>query len=141
MKTTDDFLLEARVLCESYYAYKGQSVAEVIRRWQEEGDKLFDPPKQIRHKKHAMYAHGLVPVKELWPHREYTWTRSKARRSPEEWDKLAAQMDAEGVQDPLHLMIGRRGGVKIGEGNHRLAIARELGMKTLPVVFHFRESA
>jgi hypothetical protein len=30
-------------------------------------------------------------------------------------------------------------GVKVGEGNHRLAIAKELGIK-VPVMFHFRSN-
>lgn len=41
-------------------------------------------------------------------------------------------------EQPLLLFIGKEGNVKVGEGNHRLAIARELGMKKVPVKFMFR---
>jgi hypothetical protein len=123
-------------LLEGYYEYGGEALAEVIRRWQEDGDKLLDP-RVIRHKKHTMHAHGLFAVRDLWPHREYTWTRRSSRLSAEEWDALTASIKAEGLKEPLRLMIGRKGGALIGEGNHRLAVAKAIGVKALPVQLVF----
>lgn len=125
-----------RAKTAGYYKYGGQSLSEVVKRWQEDGDKLYDPEK-ITHKRHSMYAHGLFPINDLWKLREYTWSKFDARRTPAEWDDLLDSLRAEGLQEPLHVMIGREGGAKIGEGNHRIAIARELGMRELPVKFHF----
>ena len=42
---------------------------------------------------------------------------------------------------PIMLVVGRNGIVKIGEGNHRLAIAKQLGIKTVPVEFVFYNKA
>jgi len=113
----------------SYYDWTtGMALRDVIRRWQENGEKMYDRSMPV-----------MVPLSDLWPHREYTWKRGSARRSPEEWDDLAASMK-RGWQkrEPLHFSIGRKGGAKVGEGNHRLAIARQLGIKQIPVEFHFQ---
>lgn len=124
----------------SYYEWKpGISLDEVIRRWQENGDKTYDDV-------------AMLPTHDLWEHREYTWTREKARSGyahvrgesvwlsgPQKWDALMEDMRDHGwnPNDPLHLMIGRKGGVKVGEGNHRLAISREIGISQVPVQFQF----
>ena len=94
----------------------------------------------------------MLTVRELWPLREYTWSREKSRSGfakvdgksvqlsgPMKWDALVEDMKKRGwdSNDPLILDIGAKGGVKVGEGNHRLAIARELGMSRVPVQFRF----
>jgi hypothetical protein len=129
-------------LAAGYYDLKsGTPLKEVIRRWVEDGEKAYD---------HSM------PVdyspKDLWPHREYTWTRDNARGGfakvkgksvelpgPLKWDALAIDLKKRGwdPNDPLHLSIGKNGKSKVGEGNHRLAIAREAGLSKVPVFFHF----
>ena len=48
-------------------------------------------------------------------------------KSRERWDP----------KEPLQFEIGRKGGVKVGEGNHRLALAKELGISKVPVWFHY----
>jgi hypothetical protein len=55
------------------------------------------------------------------------------------WDALKEDLRINGwdPKEPLQLEIGAEGGVKVGEGNHRLAIARELRMSKVPVWFHF----
>lgn len=93
---------------------------------------------------------------ELWPYREYTWTRSTARpgpvrredstyvdlEGPSKWDFLLQQMHTHGwaSKEPLHLLVDKRGQMQVAEGNHRLAIARELGLSKVSVVFEFRNS-
>lgn len=88
------------------------------------------------------YCTTMVPTDLLWKYREYTWTREKSRHSasgnPERWDELKRSMAKNGwsKDDPAIFMIGREDGrAKLGEGNHRLAIARELGIKQIPVRF------
>jgi hypothetical protein len=101
-------------------------IAEVLRRWEEDGNKprFWDSLRMT------------YPLDDVWRYREYTWTREKARQSPEEWDELKAAMKRGwDPASPIMLQLGRNGIAKVGEGNHRLAIARELGMSTVPVRF------
>ena len=122
-------LNEARRVVEAYYrAERGLTLDDVISRWQDGGDKLYDSEMPV-----------VIPVPEVWPHREYTWSRREARISPEEWNTVKASLKAGGwrADEPLHFQIGRQGGTKVGEGNHRLAMARELGIRSVPVFFHY----
>jgi hypothetical protein len=77
----------------------------------------------------------MVPVHELWPHREYLRNPEHSRGGAEHWHQLKKKMSDEGwnSEEPLELRVGSDGGVKIGEGNHRLAISRELGVDKVPV--------
>jgi hypothetical protein len=107
-----------------YYYKDPPRLVEIIQRWKRLNAKLVDESMPL-----------MLSLKEVWPHREFRWTREQARRSPEEWDTLEEQLQKEGwnPRDPLILDIGREGGVKVAEGNHRLAIARALGIKKIPV--------
>jgi hypothetical protein len=114
---------------DNYYSFNEGSplpIAEVLRRWAKD-----------HNKPRAWDAIRVdYPLNEVWKYREYTWTREKARQSLEEWDELKASMKKGWDPDnPLILIFGRNGIAKVGEGNHRLAIARELGMSTVPVRF------
>jgi hypothetical protein len=105
-----------------------RDVHTTIDRWRKDNEKLYDDVQPV-----------MVPVKLLWPMREYTWSREDARLSPAGWDELKASLKRKGwdKNDPLHLYIGQEGGEKVGEGNHRLALAREIGLREAPVRFHF----
>jgi tRNA nucleotidyltransferase/poly(A) polymerase len=110
-----------------YYSnYTG--LGDVIANWQKLGDKMYEDDMPV-----------MVRLSELLPYREYVWTRDKARLEPHEWDELMDSMNSRGWKkgSTVHLQIGRKGGVKVGEGNHRLAIAAELGIERVPVFFHF----
>jgi hypothetical protein len=125
---------------ESWYYYwePGVTLQTIIDRWQKQRpgkDKWGQP--MPRQKMYDASMPLMISVDELWPLREYTWTRENARRSPEEWDQLMQEMKTHGWNPtgryPLLLNIGAEGGVKVGEGNHRLAIAKQLGIKEVPV--------
>lgn len=129
-------------LSEAYYRIvKGATppVSEVVERWMR-GDKLYDER-----------VHGYYPLRDLWPLREYTWTRSTSRAGvldgedlpgPEKWDRLVASMRRSGwdPNQPAQIQVGKDGKAKVAEGNHRLAVAREAGIREVPVVFIFRQS-
>jgi len=102
--------------------------------------------------------HAKYSPDELWPYREYEWSRDTAadedsidkwQHIPDEsgnvgvdkWDATVEKMHKSGwkTSNPAHIEIGKNGVVKVGEGNHRLAIAKELGID-VPVMFHFREN-
>jgi len=125
----------------AYYDYEpGLTIEEVIRRWQRQR-----PGKDSRGRplpRQKMYDHAMplaVSLEEVWPYREYTWSRGRARCSIEEWDELLASMrDGWNVDNPLLFLIGRESGANVGEGNHRLAIAQSLGFDEVPVRFIFQ---
>lgn len=155
-RVADRFLKEALYDPESwYYRYEpGLDLQTIIDRWQKQRpgkDRRGNPlPRQ------KMYNDSMpvyLSVRELWPFREYTWTRENSRSGfarvksktvmldgPLKWDALKEDLRANGwdPKEPLHLEIGKEGGVKVGEGNHRLALAKELGMSKVPVEFHFK---
>jgi hypothetical protein len=111
-----------------YYDATGIPPAEVLRRWRRERRKAYD----------GVY---MVPVEQLWPYREYHWRRDCARGGPEHWDQIRAGMRERGWDqgDPAWVSVGHNGVMKVGEGNHRLAIARTLGIARVPVIYHFGE--
>lgn len=121
-------LLE-NLLTEGYYGKdEFKSLEDTISRWQSKGDKMFDDN-----------VHAFVKLEDILPYKEYERSRERGRNSPEEWDDLVASMKEKGwnPKSPLHMLIGKQGGVKVGEGNHRLAIAKQLGIQEIPVQFHF----
>lgn len=130
-----------------YFSPEGMTLLEIARRVKS-GDKPYD--REV-----------LFPVEELWAIRDYSWSRSNLRQGavpvgppktngcPTEyshefsgtarWDALVAWMKQYGWRcDPAHVFVGRDGRVKLGEGNHRVAIARQLGIKKAPVIFWHR---
>lgn len=130
-------------LSEGYYgASSSTSLKSVIDMWQKSGDKLYSDDMPL-----------MIPVRDLMPHREFKWTRSKARSGiarvglkrvelsgPQKWDAMVADLKKNGWDrdEPLYFEIGRDGGQKVGEGNHRLAIADSIGIAKVPVVFMFK---
>jgi hypothetical protein len=113
-----------------YYTVTDEPIEEVSRRWADD---------DIWEKAYDAQVHAWYPIEDVLPYREYRWTREAARRSPEEWDELKESMESEGWDEdqPLFMLVGRDGNVKVGEGNHRLAIAYELGFEEVPVQFQF----
>lgn len=116
-----------------YYNWEpGVTLQTIIDRWQKQHQKMYNDSMPL-----------LISIDELWPYREYERTRDAGKRSPEEWDYLKENMRKNGwdPKNPLQLYISNSNGVKIGEGNHRIAIAKELGIKQIPVEFIFYNSA
>lgn len=86
------------------------------------------------------------PVEDLWKYREYDRLGADAWKLPEEVQKLKDSIQKEGIKEPLSLTVGTptrpvtkgQGAVpvdaKLDEGNHRLALAKALGIKKVPVV-------
>lgn len=128
----------------SYYHYEdGMTIEEVASRWADNQDKLYDE-----------HIHAWMSLREVWPHREYTWTRDTARsgmvrtedgqwqekRGPQKWDHIKADMERNGWREkeqPAIVYVGKDGTIKVAEGNHRLAIAQEIGLRKVPVRFMF----
>lgn len=154
-------LIRESFLAEGYYDISPKdppTIREVIDRWAT-GDKAYDPDEAY----HAMYS-----PEELWPYREYTWSSDTAGGTEvlgsdkvsyqdkwyfvpmddegqivgrSQWDHMFREMKTRGwnPNKPAYVEIGKNGVAKVGEGNHRLAIAKELGIK-VPVFFSFKSS-
>jgi hypothetical protein len=124
----------------SYFRYeRGMPLQQILDKWQAGREKMYDED------------YVLVPVRDLWPHREYTWRRDLSRSGearvkgkrvelpgPLKWDAMVVDMRTNGwdPKEPAHFTVGHDG-AKVGEGNHRLAIAKKLGIQKVPVQFHF----
>ena len=74
----------------------------------------------------------LVPIEELKKYREYDRLKNPLNR--ETYEALKADIIENGIKDISIIMYGTETDTAIlGEGNHRLAIAEELGIKAIPV--------
>ena len=76
---------------------------------------------------------------ELAPHREFP--RQYLRNPPETdyYKELSNYIKENGFPEPITLMLGQNGIIKISEGNHRHEIALDLGIEIMPVKFEFKE--
>jgi len=110
--------------------------------------------------------HAFYSAEELWKYREYTWSAETASHEdvtgtddmayPDKWRFVPGEDDSVGLdrwnrmlekmksmgwdqKRPAYFEIGKNGVAKVGEGNHRLAIAKQLGIK-VPVTFSFKSS-
>lgn len=112
-----------------YYAFDEEnplSIEEVTKKWVQDHDKPNN-------------WNGLrvyYPFDEVWKYREYN-RDIQGNLSEEEWADLRDSMKEHGwdKERPLMLLIGKNGVAKVGEGNHRLIVARELGIDKIPVSF------
>lgn len=129
---TEQALLDEGTLTEAYGYYHINAnnpppIEALLYRWVKDGEKLFD--EEI----HAYYS-----VSDLLPWREFVRSRNNTNLSPEQYDSSKEDIAENGIRNPLQILLGRNGKAKIGEGNHRLAIALELNLKQkIPVVFYF----
>lgn len=87
----------------------------------------------------------MVPTEQLIHYREFdrkvvdNWT---GKMSGEEREELKQNIKEKGFDKTQYLMLTiirepDRVEVYLGEGNHRLSIARELNIKKLPLKFHY----
>jgi len=139
---------------KSYYNITpNMKIDDIINSWVNDNAMLYDDD-----------FHVHISPRELWPFREYTWSRDSAgglevvgkdsvsytdkwkfipdkhgNEGADKWDAFVRELQSRGwsESDPLIFEIGRNGVAKVGEGNHRLAIALELGLK-VPVRFVFK---
>lgn len=114
-------------LWDNYYDWDGQSLEQIISLWQVHGKKLFDEYRQ----------QPIYPIKDLLKYREYIWNSEHFRDDDKYYNELKESIAKEGIRSPIIFEIGKMG-ARVGEGNHRIAIAQELGIEEVPVRFVFR---
>ena len=91
------------------------------------------------------YVQIEFPTESVYPYREYDremkdgWT---GKLHQDEYIELMSDIKRKGIQQPGVLdIVNLKDGlyeVYLGEGNHRLRIARELGIKLYPLTFSYR---
>lgn len=89
-----------------------------------------------------------VPVKELNNYREYDRNMRDGytgKQTEQEYNELKQNIQDKGFDQSQYLVLDltrtKSGDVTVhlGEGNHRLKIAKELGLKSLPVMFSYHK--
>jgi len=101
-----------------YNISDGWPIEDIIAQWAEDGRKVYESSMPVYYR-----------PEELWPYRDYD-------RVPP--PQLIASMRREGWRkhDPAIIIVSRQGHAYLGEGNHRLAAAIELGIQ-VPARFVF----
>lgn len=86
----------------------------------------------------------MISISELWKVREYDRKMVggfTGKNTESEMKKLKADIKKNGIKEYGHVSIDRRknGDVEVllGEGNHRLGIAKEVGIKEMPIMFSY----
>lgn len=75
-----------------------------------------------------------VPIDFVKNLAEYQWSKYDSRLTASGWEDMRASIAEEGIREPLLIELNpKEGYALLTEGNHRLAMADELGFKTVPV--------
>lgn len=138
---------------KSYKKYdKNMSIIDIAKAWSNKGEKLYDPELPKRY-------HAIKTWRKLWPFKATDRSNKKNRLSgrakddsgeselmdaDKKWKTLIVDMIKNGWDrdKPLMIKIGKNGNICVAEGNHRLAIAKEIySLKgkdiSIPVKFLF----
>ena len=83
-------------------------------------------------------------LEDVWQYREFdrlSPSQQVYEKTREHIDQLKKEMSAGWRRDrPCQIQVGKNGKIKVGEGNHRLIAAKELGIKRIPCVFFFYQN-
>ena len=86
----------------------------------------------------------MIDITELWKIREYDRKMIDGytgKNTEAEMKKLTADIKKNGIKEYRYVTIDRRknGDVEVllGEGNHRLGIAKAVGIKQMPIMFSY----
>jgi len=121
--------IEVSKLAGGYYDLSpGISIQEIIDRWAKSNEKLYDD-----------VVHGYFSWEEVWPYREFSRDIQPKYEGDETLRELEQSIQEQGIKSPLMVLIGKNGRALVGEGNHRLFIARKLDIQQVPVHFEFRQ--
>jgi hypothetical protein len=104
-------------------------------------DKMWGGEGDVTHPYHSQFVEW-VPTHLMKKYAE--WKRNPAHGAPageaanaDYWNQLKRHILANGIQNPIVLDVHKDDGAgHISEGNHRLAVADELGMSHVPVTVY-----
>lgn len=122
---------------EYYTPQKFTSIREIAERYYKYGDKAKSNFKT----KTKNYYSIMAPVSDIDNYKEYNWSSNVFRNKghkPEYWDELVEDIKKNGIKTPLTIILYKHEHkAKLGEGNHRLGVAKQLGIEFLPVRFEY----
>lgn len=75
------------------------------------------------------------PVYEVQIEKILPYLTRGGHRETEKVEKLRENIKKNGIKKPVELMTNSKGEIVINDGNHRLQIAQELGIKNIPVQY------
>lgn len=116
-----------------YYVWTANlSIEDLLRRWTRWSAKAYDDTSGSLQLPTGEWFQGIYSWKELWPYRRD--------------DRPVSQPLIEGLKEhgwlsPVLLIIGKNGCIELGEGNHREAAAKQLGLQLVPVRLWFVQKA
>ena len=105
------------------------TVQEVLDCWVQNNTKMYERSMPV-----------MYDPADLSQYREFERGRLRNSVEGKVYQELKQSIADEGIKETLHIELGKNGVAKIGEGNHRHEIAMEVGLKSVPVTFHFWQS-
>lgn len=136
MRLNDLLILES--VRKTYLSHKKlkkseQNIDHIAKMWADLRVKLYD----VSWTKGEY--HIIADRRSLEAIKEFDRAR-KPLNTPEIMAELTEKLKKEGFTIPVHVTLSRLGKKPVmTEGNHRIVIAKKLGIKKIPVVFFFNE--
>ena len=104
------------------------SIKDVARNWTG-GEKPYDESEE----------HATYPIDDVLEYRDFNWIEESEVKSPEEYNKVLQNIKELGIIEPVVIEVGINGQAVIVDGNNRLAAAKQLNIKEVPVKFVFSQ--
>jgi hypothetical protein len=113
-----------------YYISKEEpiSIKDVARNWNG-GEQPYNEPEE----------HAVYPIDDVLEYRDFNWIEESEEKSPEEYNKVLQNIKELGIIEPVVIEVGINGQAVIVDGNNRLAVAKQLNIKEVPVKFVFSQ--
>jgi len=147
-KHTED---EAWAICQSQYKkLKRQKKKTASKIWKQIDDVFldeghagweagnYDVTKEIR---------GIIRLDAIdkfpgaYNEKREWWTHKNKRffglYPEEDWQEFLEDIKKNGIKEPILIFVNKDGSIVIGEGNHRIQAAKQLGLEYVPVVVRF----
>jgi len=104
------------------------SIKDVASNWTG-GEKPYD----------ELEEHAVYPIDDVLEYRDFNWIEESEEKSPEEYNKVLQNIKELGIIEPVVIEVGINGQAVIVDGNNRLAVAKQLNIKEVPVKFVFSQ--
>jgi hypothetical protein len=82
----------------------------------------------------------VYPIDSLLEYRDVDWHEGDDPYPSGGFEALARHIKKKGIPEPLIITVGKNGQAKISKGNQMLMIAKQVGLKELPVRFTFQDN-